>query len=137
MVKESIIQQQLLSYCSILEDKVWQLQAIYSIPNEGKRSGAEGAKMVRMGLKKGIPDLCLPVRSFDGKYGSLYLEMKAQNGVLRESQKQQIKLLRELGNRVEVLRDADKAMDLVMEHLGIDPSPYKPYVRLIDIRKLR
>lgn len=130
-MNESIIQQQLLSYCAILEREIPELSAIYSIPNEGKRSGYEGAKMKRMGLRKGIPDLCLPVRSSCGSYGSLYLEMKTPSGKVREEQKRMIKLLRWCGNRVEVARSADFAMDLILEHLGIHSDIYKPYLSLI------
>lgn len=52
-----------------------ELKLLYHIPNEGKRSASFGAALRRQGLKKGVPDLCLPVAR--GKYHGLYVEMKA------------------------------------------------------------
>lgn len=52
-----------------------ELRLLYHIPNEGKRSVAYGAALRRQGMKKGVPDLCLPVAR--GKYHGLYIEMKA------------------------------------------------------------
>lgn len=47
---------------------------IVHIPNEGKRSAAQGAKMKRMGLSKGFPDLFIPIarKGFHG----LFIELK-------------------------------------------------------------
>lgn len=44
------------------------------IPNESKRSVAYGAKMKRMGLRKGFPDIFIPT-SRQGFYG-LFIELK-------------------------------------------------------------
>lgn len=52
-----------------------ELKLLYHIPNEGKRSVSYGAALRRQGMKKGVPDLCLPVAR--GKYHGLYIEMKA------------------------------------------------------------
>ena len=45
---------------------------------------AQGATRKRMGVKKGVPDLCLPVQR--GGYAGLYLEMKRPGGHVREEQ---------------------------------------------------
>lgn len=52
-----------------------ELETMYHIANEGKRSKAGNAILKAMGLKKGVSDNCLPVKR--GEYGSLYIEMKA------------------------------------------------------------
>ena len=51
-----------------------ELCMLYHIPNEGKRSLATGARLQAMGLRKGVPDICLPVPR--GKYHGLYIELK-------------------------------------------------------------
>ena len=56
----------------------------YHIPNEGIRKPHTGARLKTVGLKSGVPDLCIPVAR--GPYHSLYIEMKAQGGKPTESQ---------------------------------------------------
>lgn len=74
-----------------------ELEALYHIPNEGKRSKTEGAKLKREGLKDGVSDNCLPVRR--GKYGSLYIELKRIKGSkVSKDQKEWIDLMRKVGN---------------------------------------
>ena len=47
------------------------------MPNGGKRNPAEAARFKAMGVKAGVPDLCLPV-PMNG-YAGLYIEMKYSN----------------------------------------------------------
>ena len=122
---ESLIQQELSSCCNFLEvgfvrglDPVPELEVLYHIVNEGKRSLAEGAKLKREGLRKGIPDLALPVPSACGNYCGLYIEMKTESGIVSEDQKKVIGNLRKYGNRVVVCRTAKKALHVIMEHLN-------------------
>ena len=51
-----------------------QLALLYHIPNERKCTPQQGARLKRMGVKSGVPDLHLPVAR--GVYHGLYLEMK-------------------------------------------------------------
>lgn len=55
------------------------------IPNEGKRSKSYGAKLRKMGLRKGFPDLLIMEPC--GKYHGLAIEMKYGKGVLADVQK--------------------------------------------------
>ena len=51
-----------------------ELEWLYHIPNGGKRGKIEAARFKAMGVKAGVPDLCLPVPM--GRYHGLYIEMK-------------------------------------------------------------
>jgi hypothetical protein len=126
---EGIVHQELVSICAYLEEgllnhlgitkKVGALCLLYSIPNEGKRSMQEADRLKRQGLRSGIPDLCLPVRSKCGKYGSLYLEMKRESGGhVSANQHKMIENLRKYGNMVEVCRNAESGLKTIAEHLG-------------------
>lgn len=55
-----------------------ELAMLYHIPNGGKRGKIEAARFKAMGVKAGVPDLCLPVAR--GGYHGLYIEMKRREG---------------------------------------------------------
>ncbi|MDB4906378.1 MAG: hypothetical protein JWO05_1162 [Gemmatimonadetes bacterium] len=77
------------------------------------------------GLRPGQPDVCLPVprRAPDGSvYGACYLELKDLDGALRESQRRRIRLLRAVGNYVEVAMSMESARALLLHYLSL-PRP--------------
>ena len=55
-----------------------ELRLLHAIPNGGKRLKSEAARLQAMGVKPGVPDLCLPVPR--GKYHGLYIELKRLYG---------------------------------------------------------
>jgi len=55
-----------------------ELRLLYHVPNERKCSAAEGENLKRAGVKRGVPDLFLPVAR--GRYHGFYIEMKAETG---------------------------------------------------------
>ena len=54
-----------------------ELALLYHIPNE-REDKIQTAILKSMGVKKGVPDLHLPIPS--GEFHSLYIEMKALDG---------------------------------------------------------
>lgn len=75
---EDAEQMALIEWCEHMSGKHPELSLIYHIPNEGKRSIAYAVRMKKMGLRSGVPDLCLPVAR--GKWHGMYIEMKADGG---------------------------------------------------------
>ena len=61
---------------------------IFSVPNEGQRKVWFLNKLVRMGLKSGVPDLILEFT----KGRMVYLEIKAEKGKLSETQQNWLKV---------------------------------------------
>ena len=64
-----------------------ELALLFHIPNGGTRDAIEGRHLKQQGVKRGVPDLCLPVAR--GGYHSLYIELKTATGramVGRETQ---------------------------------------------------
>lgn len=89
---------------------------LFAIPNGGARNAAVGGKLKAEGVKRGVPDLCLPVPK--GEYHGLYIEMKKRRGGrVRKHQKQWIKRLRKQGYAAHVCRGADHAIDTIAEYL--------------------
>jgi len=71
-----------------------ELDALFHPPNGGARTAKEGARMKKMGVKAGVPDLCLPIVRpaiwTSGKEvaaGALWIELKSESGRLRNTQK--------------------------------------------------
>lgn len=73
---ESVEQQRLMQWARMESGKWPELALLYHVPNEGKRSRTAGARMKAEGLKKGVPDLCLPVAR--GGCHGLYIELKRE-----------------------------------------------------------
>lgn len=63
------------------DGSIWRypdLKWLYAIPNGGARHPAVAAKLKAEGVRRGVPDLCLPVRR--GRYPGAYVEMKRLAG---------------------------------------------------------
>jgi rhodanese-related sulfurtransferase len=68
----------------------------FAVPNGGSRNKIEAAKLKKMGVSAGVPDLCIPVPN---KYHhGLYIEMKRRDGgITTEEQQKWIDLLTDNG----------------------------------------
>lgn len=62
------------------------LKLLYHVPNERKCTPAQGQMLKRLGVKSGVPDLCLPVPR--GGYHGLYIELKSPEKSARASANQ-------------------------------------------------
>ena len=114
---ESAEQITLIEWCEAMRGKYPELDLIHHIPNEGKRSPIAGANLVKMGLKKGVPDLFLPVAR--GKWHGLYIEMKAKDKTPTVAQNQWLCKLRVQGYRCVVAWSFEFARDFIEWYLNI------------------
>lgn len=94
-----------------------ELELLYHIPNEGKRSAVTGARLKAQGLKSGVPDVCLPTAH--GGYIGLYIEMKVKPNKPTENQKRWLRALREAGHMVAVCYGFEEARNLIEEYLRL------------------
>ena len=91
-------QQSLIDY----NDQIPQLKYLFAIHNQGHGDAIHGAKAVAEGLKKGVPDICLPVIiKFNGEfepwfYHGLYIELKRKQ-VLTEGKRKALIQARAVG----------------------------------------
>ena len=60
-----------------IRQKYPELAMLFHIANE-RSDKVQASILKKMGVKKGVPDLCLPVPS--GKYHGLFIEMKTDTG---------------------------------------------------------
>lgn len=83
---------------------------VVHIPNESKRSPAYGAKMKRMGLRRGFPDLLFPTPKKG--YHGLYIELKRDKTCKPTAEQWQwINYLNGQGYRATVCYGAGEAID--------------------------
>lgn len=97
------------------------LAMIYAIPNGAKLSGSPGrraaqwARLEKEGVRKGIPDYCLPVAR--GGFHGLYIELKSGNGRATPEQREWCIELRQQGYRAEVCKGWQAAAAVVTEYM--------------------
>lgn len=114
-ISESVEQQTVLRWAVYASGKYPELDLLYHIPNEGKRSKAAAGRLKAEGLKKGVPDLCLPVAR--GGYHGLYIELKALDGKPTREQIGWIGNLKQQGYYAVVCAGADRAIRVIEEYL--------------------
>lgn len=98
--------------------KRWpELRLLHHIPNGGSRNTAEAMQMKRQGVKRGVPDLHLPVPR--GEYASLYIELKRPGGKTSDNQDWWISALEKVGNRVCVCHGWEEAVKCLKDYLSL------------------
>ena len=115
--KEEVEQITLFSWAEFAKNKYPELDLMYHVPNEGKRSAAMGARLKAEGLKAGVPDVCLPTAH--GGYIGLYIEMKVKPNKPTEQQKQWLRDLRGTGHFTAVCYTWEEAKDLIEEYIRL------------------
>ena len=114
---ESVEQQCLFRWANFQSGKYPELELMYHIPNEGKRSRSTGARMKAEGLKSGVPDICLPVPR--SGYHGLYIELKRLRGnTTTKNQDEWLTKLEGQGYRVTVCRGWEEASQVILEYLS-------------------
>lgn len=100
------------------------LRWLHHSPNGGQRDAFTGAQMRALGVKRGWPDLILPVRSLD--HPGLVIEMKSATGTTSAEQKEWLAHFEEQGWRVEIARSAQEARSVLCQYLGTNPDEMPP-----------
>lgn len=116
---EDTIQAQVIAWANRQVKVFPELARLFHVPNGGQRHVLVAVKLKEQGVKPGVPDLCLPVPRF-GCHG-LWIEMKAKDGRVSETQKDWIGYLQGAGYRVVVCRSFEEARDALKQYL--DPKP--------------
>jgi len=101
----------------------WQCSAygiheklFYAIPNGGNRNAITGKVLKSEGVRSGIPDLFLAVAR--GGFHGLYIEMKkSHGGVLSDTQKEMLLLLKNQGFKTCVCHGFEEARKEILNYL--------------------
>lgn len=124
---ESDEQIALIQWCGLWKGQFPELGLLYAIPNGGSRShqvdargnefSIEAARMKKEGVKRGVPDLCLPVPRA-GSHG-LYIELKSKSGRASQVQKEWIEALQQQGYTVKLCRGFNQASETILKYLQL------------------
>lgn len=117
-VSEETEQIHLMMWCRCMESKFPELETIYHIVNEGKRTAVTGGKLKEMGLRKGMPDVHLPVSRC--AFSSLYIEMKKIGGKPTAEQVDRLEMLERYGNAVAICEGAEAAEKVLTAYCSND-----------------
>ncbi len=117
-VSEETEQIHLMVWCRYMETKFPELETIYHIVNEGKRTAVTGGKLKEMGLRKGMPDVHLPVSKC--AFSSLYIEMKKIGGKPTAEQIDRLEVLERYGNAVAICEGAEQAEKVLTAYCSND-----------------
>ena len=116
---ESEEQQALFRWAQLQAGAHPELRLMYHIPNEGLRSPATGHRLRAEGLKRGVPDICLPAAR--GGYHGLYIELKrARGGVVSAEQLDWLAALNEAGYAAAVCRGWEEARQWILYYLDLE-----------------
>ena len=124
ILSEHDMQSEFFYRIRILEKEEPILKLLHAVPNQAAWKNAK--KYTAEGMRKGWPDCAFPVKSACGSFHSLYIEFKTDKGRLTEEQVDYLNLLTENGAMCVVCRDAEIAVELVMEYLKETGEPDKP-----------
>lgn len=94
-----------------------ELKSLFHIPSGELRPPGVGRKLKKMGAPKGIPDWCLPVRR--GRFGSLWIELKREDGTLSVEQAAWIELLIEQGQAAGCCKHWEHAASIILQYLKL------------------
>lgn len=116
MRKSELTEQiKLFNWAESVKDFVPELKMMYHVPNEGKRQQGTGAILKAAGLRKGVPDIVLPVAR-QGYHG-LYIELKFGKNKPTREQEEYLQALRNAGYQSAVAYGFEQAREIIRHYL--------------------
>lgn len=113
---EEIEQEHVFLWASMEERAYPELAMLYAIPNGGKRAIKTAVALKKQGVKRGVPDMCLPVAR--GGYHGLYVELKRQKGgTVSDEQREWIAALNTQGYKAIICHGAEEAIEQIRGYL--------------------
>ena len=95
------------------------LKYLFHIPNGGFRDVITGSRMKRAGVKKGVPDLFLPMGNH--LWHGLWIEMKSVKGVQSDEQIDWENFLERQGYKAVVCYTGKEAIKVLHDYLSYVP----------------
>src|ERR1019366_1733462 len=98
-------------FCWAATSGIPELKWLFHIPNGGSRHIAEASKLKAMGVKSGVPDICLPVPVKN--WYALYIELKKPiKGIVLKEQSEWLDYLGSQGYATRVCFGWEEGRDI-------------------------
>ncbi len=107
----------LIKWVRTVKDAHPVLKLLYAVPNGGDRNLRVARKLKAEGVLSGVADLCLPAARRG--YHGLYLEMKSEEGVATEEQKEFLRGVSGEGYCAVIAQGVDEAKATLGWYLSI------------------
>lgn len=104
-----------IQWAALLEGQYPALRWLHSTQNGLYTALSQAKRAKAAGLKRGVPDLCLPVAA--GGYHGLWIELKTATGKVSPEQREWLAGLTAQGYRAVVCRGADAAIKELLAYL--------------------
>ena len=108
---EAIEQAKVVAWARANENNYPYLWLLHSSLNGVKLSKAQAGKALKQGMKKGVPDLFLPVKQ--GGFSGLYIEMKSAKGRISSEQSKFLQAASDFGYACFICYSAVDAIDKI------------------------
>ncbi|MDQ6995451.1 MAG: VRR-NUC domain-containing protein [Mariprofundaceae bacterium] len=105
----------LFRWANIRAGKEPALRYMHAIPNGGQRHIAVAVKLKAEGVKRGVPDICLPEPK--GRFHGLYIELKTSKGRTSPEQKDWLEHLAKRGYKAVVCKGWIEAKETIENYL--------------------
>jgi len=116
-MSEHLSQVAIFHWARLNEHRCSALAWMFAVPNGGHRNKVVAGKLKAEGVKRGVPDICLPAAR-NGFHG-LWIEMKYGKNKPTDIQLEFHEFLREAGHRVEICWTAEEARKELCDYLQI------------------
>jgi len=108
-------QKKLFQWAQLSEGRWPEIALLHAIPNGGKRDIRVARKLKAEGVRRGVPDICLPVPR--GGYHGLYVELKHGKNKPTPEQRTWLERLTAEGYCAEVAWEFEGASGLIKGYL--------------------
>jgi hypothetical protein len=116
-MSEHQIQSAFIEWVRLAEKQDERLELLFAVPNGGKRNPITGYLLKKEGVKKGVPDIVLPVKN--SIYCGLMIEFKEPTkGIASGAQLRYSKLVTKYGWYYKICTDAEVAINAVKHYLA-------------------
>jgi hypothetical protein len=105
----------LFQWAKLMEPQYPELAWYFAVPNGTRTTMAIARKIKEEGVKRGVPDTCLPIAR--GGYHSLYIEMKSPGEYPRPEQREWLSALKDQGHYTACCHSWEEAAALITKYL--------------------
>ena len=119
---EDQMQSDLFQFYAIAESRIPELRWAFHTPNGGHRHLGVAMKLKRMGVRRGVPDVLIPVSN--GVFTGLAIELKHKRNRQTAEQTSWLAHLRSQNWQVEVCYGWERAAIITLHYFSVAPCDF-------------